>query len=131
ASADMHTAFESMLERVFDDLYDNGTGNSGMAFNGLNNLAVDATIATTVGGLSRSDYPTLDGQVTDVSGTLTLDKMATFTMDLRSGSGIKNKPTVFLTGETVWNFLEKLIITGTIQANYQTQGYPTVTRKSK
>lgn len=130
-SADMHTAFESMLERVSDDLYDNGTGNSGQAFNGLNNLAVDSTIASTVGGLSRSTYTTLDGQVNDVAGQISLDDMATFSMDLRSGSGMKNKPTAYVCGETVWNYLEKLIITGTVQANYQAQGYPTVTRKSK
>jgi hypothetical protein len=54
-----------------------------------------------------------------------------FSMDLRSGSGMKNKPTAYVCGETVWNYLEKLIITGTVQANYQAQGYPTVTRNSK
>lgn len=130
-SADTHTAFESMLQRVSDDLYADGTGNSGMAFNGLNNLAVDATVASTIGGLSRSQYPSLEGQLTDVGGAISLDDMATFSMDLRSGSGMKNKPTAYVCGETVWNYLEKLIITGTVQANYQAQGYPTVTRKSK
>ena len=130
-SADIHTAFESMLERVSTDLYGDGTGNSGMAFNGFNNLLTDSTIASTIGGLSRSTYTTLNGTVTDIGGAIALDDMATFSMDLRSGSGMKNKPTAYICGETVWNYLEKLIITGTVQANYQTQGYPTVTRKSK
>lgn len=130
-SADTHTAYESMLERVSDQLYDNGTGDNGMAFNGLNNLAVDSTISSTIGNLARASYTTLNGTVTDVGGAISLDDMATFSMALRSGSGIKNKPTVYLCGETVWNYLEKLIITGTIQANYQAQGYPVVTRKSK
>lgn len=130
-SADVHTAYESMLERVSVDLYDNGTGNGGQAFNGLNNLAVDSTIAATVGGLSRSAIPTLDGQVNDVGGAISLDDMATFSMDLRSGSGMKNRPTAYICGETVWNYMEKLIITGTVQANYAAQGYPTVTRRSK
>lgn len=130
-SADVHTAFESMLERVTIDLYDNGSGNGGQAFNGLNNLAVDSTISSTVGNLSRATYPTLNGTVLDVGGSVALDDLATFTMGLRSGSGMKNKPTAYICGETVWNILEKLIITGTVQANYQTQGYPTVTRSSK
>jgi hypothetical protein len=130
-SADLHTAFESMLERVSIDLYGDGTGNNNQAFNGLNNLTTDTTIATTIGGLSRSTYSTLNGHVTDVGGAISLDDLASFSMDLRSGSGMKNKPTAYICGETVWNYLEKLIITGTVQANYQAQGYPTVTRNSK
>lgn len=129
--ADLHTAFESMLARVTNILYADGTGTGGMDFNGFNNLLVDSTITSTIGGLSRSTYPSLNGSVVDVGGDISLDDMATFTMDLRSGSGLKNRPTAYICGETVWNFLEKLIITGTIQANYQTQGYPQVTRNSK
>lgn len=130
-SAELHNTFESALENISDMLYLNGSGNSGQDFNGLGNLAVDSTVASTVQGLSRSTYPSLDAQYTDVGGAISLDDLATFSMDLRSGSGMKNKPTAYLCGETVWNYLEKLIITGTVQANYQTQGYPTVTRKSK
>lgn len=130
-SADLHTVFESALENISDMLYSDGTGNSSQDFNGLGNLAVDSTVASTVQGLSRSTYPALDGQYTASIGAITLDDLATFSMDLRSGSGMKNKPTAYVCGETVWNYLEKLIITGTIQANYTATGYPQVTRKSK
>lgn len=130
-SAELHTTFESALENISAMLYAAGTGNASQDFNGLGNLAVDATIASTVQGLSRSTYPTLEGQYTDVGGAIALDDLATFSMDLRSGSGMKNKPTAYVCGETVWNYLEKLIITGTVQANYQATGYPMVTRNSK
>lgn len=130
-SSELHNAFESSLENISNMLYSTGLGNSGMDFNGLGNLAVDSTVAATVQGLSRSTYPTLDGQYTNVGGAISLDDLATFSMDLRSGSGMKNKPTVYVCGETVWNYLEKLIITGTVQANYTATGYPLVTRRSK
>lgn len=130
-SSDLHTAFESMLSRVTIDLYGDGTGNNSMAFNGFNNLLTDTTIRSTIGGLNASTFTSLNGTVTDLGGTVALDDLASFTMALRSGSGLKNRPTAFICGETVWNYLEKLIITGTIQANYQTQGYPQVTRQSK
>lgn len=125
------TAFESLLDDVSDMGYADGTGNSSQDFLGLDALADDGTSAATIGGLSRTTYPTLAGTRTATGGTLTLDKMATFFMALTSGSGVKNRPSVFDCDETVWNLAEKLIVTGTVQANYQANGYPRVTRKSK
>ena len=122
------TTFYSLLDDVSTLFYGAGAGED---FNGLDNLADDGTTASTIGGLSRTTYPTLAGTRTSVSSTLTLDKMATFAMNLSSGSGMKNRPTEFVSDETVWNLAEKLIITGTVQANYNTNGYPMVTRRSK
>lgn len=129
--AELHNAFEASLENISTMLYSNSLGNDSQDFNGLGNLAVDSTQFDTIGGLSRTTRPTLNGQYNDINGAISLDDMATFSMDLRSGSGLKNKPTAYVCGETVWNYLEKLIITGTVQANYTATGYPMVTRKSK
>lgn len=130
-SQEMKTAFESLLEDVSNMLYADGTGNSSQDFLGLDALADDGTSAGTIGGLSRTTYPTLAGTRTAISGNVDLDDLATFAMNLTSGSGMKNQPTVYVTDETTWNYLEKLIVTGTVQANYTANGYPVVTRKSK
>lgn len=128
---EMATTFESLLEDVSNMLYADGTGNSSQDFLGMDALADDGTSASTIGTLSRTTYPTLAGTRTASGGTITLDKLATFFMALTSGSGTKNRPSVFSTDETVWNLLEKLIVTGTVQANYQANGYPRVNRRSK
>lgn len=128
---EMATAFESLLEDVSDMLYGDGTGNSSQDFLGADALYDDGTSAATIGGLSRTTYTTLKGTRTASGGTISLDKLATFFMDLTSGSGLKNRPSMFSSDETTWNYLEKLIVTGTVQANYQANGYPMVTRKSK
>lgn len=128
---EMQTAFYSLLDDVSTMFYADGTGNGSQDFLGLDALADDGTTATTIGGLSRTTYSTLQGVRTSVSNTLTLDKMATFAMGLSSGSGVKNRPTEYVSDETVWNLVEKLVITGTIQANYNANGYPMVTRRSK
>jgi hypothetical protein len=128
---EMATAFESLLEDVSTMLYADGTGNGSQDFLGLDALADDGTSAATIGSLSRTTYTTLAGVRTATGGTLTLDKLATFFMALTSGSGMKNRPTTFLCDETTWNYAEKLIVTGTVQANYQANGYPRVTRTSK
>lgn len=128
---EMATSFESLLDDVSTMLYADGTGNASQDFLGLDALADDGTSAATIGGLSRTTYPTLAGTRTATGGTVTLAKLATFFMALTAGSGMKNRPTVFDTDETTWNFLEQLIVTGTVQANYTANGYPRVTRQSK
>ena len=128
---EIKTTFESLLDDVSDMGYADGTGNSNKNFLGLDALADDGTSAPTIATLSRTTYPTLAGVRTASGGTVTLDKLATFYMNLTSGSGQKNCPTVFVTDKTTWNYLEKLIVTGTVQANYTANGYPVVNRRSK
>lgn len=128
---EMHNAFLSLLDDVSDMLYLDGSGNSSQDFNGLALLADSTATSSTIGGLSKSTYPTLQGYRVASIGNITLDDMATFWMGLTSGSGAKNRPTVMVSNETVWTYLEKLIITGTVQANYNPQSYPVVTRRSK
>ena len=130
-SNELHNTFLSALDDVSDMLYADGSGNSNQDINGLDLLADDTDTSATIGGLSKSTYPTLQGVSTDVGGAGSLDDLSTFWFGLTSGSGVKNRPTLFVTNETVWGDLEKLILTGTVQANYNPQAYPVVTRRSK
>jgi hypothetical protein len=62
-----------------------GTG-AGKAFNGLENIVDDGTNAATIGGLSRTTYPTLNATVTSSSGTLSLTKMNTLYNTISDGT---------------------------------------------
>jgi hypothetical protein len=58
--------------------YGDGTGNGGKDMLGLTALVNDGTTVTTIGNLSRSTYPTLDGTLTAASsGLLTLLSLRT------------------------------------------------------
>lgn len=126
---------ESAQEDMADDLgtifYADGTGNSNKDFLGFDALIDDGTSVVTIGGLSRTTYdPYLDGTRTASGGTLTLAKLATLTSNVSPGSGVRNRPTVFISDETVWDLYESLL-TPTVRANYQTFGLPMVTMNSK
>lgn len=83
-----------------------GTYSSGNNFNGLGNLVDDGTVASTVGGQSRTTYTTLAGTVTASGGTLTLAKLATLHSAVKSGSV---KPSAAYTTETVFDLYEQLL----------------------
>lgn len=83
-----------------------GTGNSSKDFLGLGAIVDDGTSVATIGGLSRSTFPTLASTVTASGGTLTLAKMATLYNDVSSGSVV---PTAIYTTEAVWALYEQLL----------------------
>jgi len=109
--------------------YQDGTGNSNKNFIGLDALADDGTSVTTIGGLSRSTYPSLAGTRTASGGTLTLTKLGALHVAVSGGSALRQKPTVIISSEAEWNLYESLL-TPTVHANYQANGYPMVTRTS-
>lgn len=125
---------ESSANDAADDigtmLYLDGTGNGSKDFNGFGNLIDDGTTATSVGNQSRSTYPTLAGVRTASGGTMTLTKLDTLYTGVAGGSASKQKPTVIISDETVWN-LGTSLLAPTVQANYQANGFPMVTRNSK
>jgi hypothetical protein len=61
---------------------------------------------------------------------MTLTKLGALYVAVSGGSAMRQKPTVFISDETVWNLFESLL-TPTVQANYQANGYPVVTRNSR
>ena len=106
----MKLTIQSDTEDMADDLgtifYADGTGNGGKDPLGLGALVDDGTSVATIGGLSRSTYPTLASTVTASSGTLTLAKVDTLWIAVTSGA---QKPTAIYTTEAVFNFYGQLL----------------------
>lgn len=125
---------ESATQDALDDLgtmfYADGTGNSSKDFLGLDALNDDGTSVDSIGGQSRTAYSTLAGTRTASGGTLDLDKLATLVSAISAGSAQKDRPTVLVSDETVWDLHESLL-TPTVRANYDSFGLPLMTHTSK
>lgn len=106
----MKLTIQSDTEDMADDLgtifYADGTGNGSKDPLGLAALVDDGNSVATIGGLSRSTYPTLASTVTASSGTLTLAKVDTLWIAVTSGA---QKPTAIYTTEAVFNFYGQLL----------------------
>lgn len=97
---------EDMADNLGDLIYADGTGNSSKDPLGLAALVDDGTSVSTIGGLSRSTYTTLQSTVTASSGTLNLAKMDTLWNAVTSGS---KKPTLMPTTEAIFAFYGQLL----------------------
>ena len=128
--AEMDSSAMDALDDIADIFYSDGTGNASKNFEGLGNLVDDGTVAATIGGLSRTTYPTLAGYRLASGGTMSLTKLGTMYINVAGGSAVKQKPSILISDETRWNLYESLL-TPTIRANYNANGYPMVTRRSK
>lgn len=106
----MKLTIQSDTEDMADDLgtlfYADGTGNSGKDPLGLGALVDDGSAVPTIGGLSRSTFPTLQSTVTASSGTISLAKVDTLWAAVVSGA---QKPTAIFTTEAVFNFYGQLL----------------------
>lgn len=128
--AEMESAAQDAMDDIGDMFYLDGTGNSSKDFEGLQNLVDDGTTATNVGGLSRTTWTSLQGTRTASGGQMTLTKLGTLYVNVAGGSAARQKPTIIVSDETVWNLYEALL-SPTVQAGYQMNGYPQVTRRSR
>lgn len=97
---------EDMADNLGTMFYGTTMDNSTSDFNGLSAYVDDGTVASTVGGLSKSSFPTLKGVNTDAGGTLTLAAMDTMWSSVTSG---KQKPTVILATEQAFNYYGQLL----------------------
>lgn len=106
----MKLTIQSDTEDMADDLgtifYGDGTGNSNKDPLGFGALIDDGSSVASIGGLSRSTFPTLQGTVTDSGGTITLAKVDTLWINVASGA---QKPSAFYTTEAVFNFYGQLL----------------------
>jgi hypothetical protein len=102
----MQTRAMQMADELGDIFYGDGTGNNGKDFDGLESLVDDGTNVSTIGGLSRSTYSTLNSTVTDTSGTLTLLKMRNLWNSVSSG---RVTPTDSFTTEAIYSLYESLL----------------------
>lgn len=130
----MKVEMESSAHDACDDLagylYADGTGNDGKDFNGFGNLIDDGTVASTVGTLSRTTYPTLQGTRTDWSSVVSLAKLQTMVRSVSAGSVSKQRPTMIISDEASVDYYEQLL-TPTMRAAYEAAGGYMVTRRSK
>ena len=106
----MKLTIQSDTEDMADDLgtifYADGTGNGSKDPLGLGALVDDGSSVATIGGLSRSTFPTLQGTVTASGGSLTLAKLDTLWINVATGA---QKPTAFYTTEAIFNFYGQLL----------------------
>lgn len=106
----MKLTIQSDTEDMADDLgtifYADGTGNGSKDPLGLAALVDDGSAVSTIGGLSRSTYTTLQSTVTSSSGTISLAKVDTLWINVTSGA---QRPSAIYTTEAVFNFYGQLL----------------------
>jgi hypothetical protein len=123
------------LEEAKDDAMDSigtifyGLG-TGKDFEGLGEIVDDTTDTSTYGGQSRTTYPQLNATRTASGGALTLTLMGNLMNSCSASGSERQRPTLGVTTETVWNLYEKLL-TPTVAANYNALGYPQVTAMTR
>ena len=127
---EMESAHEDMADSIGTIFYGDGTGNGNKDFLGLGAIVDDGTDVTTLAGISRTDYTMWKATRTASGGTMSLAKVATLVSGVSAGSALRQRPTMFVSDETVWDLYESLL-TPMVRANYEAYGYPMVTRTSK
>ena len=105
-------------------------GNNNAEFNSIRDFADDGGQTANIGAQSRTTYAVLQGTDTASGGTISLTKIRTLMTAVGSVSTLGSRPTVGICTETIWDLVESLL-TPTVQANYQANGYPMVTMNSR
>lgn len=124
----MEEAQNAMLDAVGTQVYSIGTGDD---FLGLGGIVDDGTNTTTYGGLTRTTYPQLNSTITAVSGgALTFANMATAMRAAAAAGSKRQRPSIIVTTETVWDLLESLFVP-TTQATYDALSRANITTYSK
>lgn len=106
ATVELASSAQDMADDIGTQFYSDGTGNSNKDFLGLSALVDDGSTVATIGGLSRSTYPTLASTVTASGGTVSWAKINTLWNAVSSGA---QKPTIGLTTETIFGLIEQLL----------------------
>lgn len=104
------------MQQLGSAIYSDGSANQP---NGLGIIVLDSG---TIGGQSRSVYPTLKATVTASGGTLTLAKMATLYDTISVASISQETPNVGVTDQPTWSLYEQLL-TPNVRASYDEVGY--------
>ena len=100
---EMMSRAQDLADSIGTQLYADGTGNANKDFLGLG-VIVDDTAS--IGGLSRSNYTTLQSTVTASGGTLSLYKMRTLFNAIADASVV---PTEAYTDYSTWALYETLL----------------------
>ena len=124
----LEEACNAMSDSMGDQMYGTGTGDD---FNGLGLIVDDGTDTSSYAGLSRTTYPQLNSTLQAAAGgALSFDLMATLMRGASAASSKRQRPSVIVTGEQEWDFLESLF-TPTINANYGAEHRGMITTYSK
>lgn len=87
--------------------YGNGAGKD---FDGLGAIIDNGSNTASYGGLSRSQYPMLNADITPVNaGTLSLNYMALEYDNISAGSSGSESPTFIITSKNGWSIVEQLL----------------------
>lgn len=106
-TAKMDEARISQAARIGSGMYGFGLGKS---FDGFGNIIDDGTNASTIGGLSRTTYTSLKGDVTAVAnGVITLSYLSSEFDNVSAASSGSESPTLGITTKAAWTYLEGLI----------------------
>lgn len=124
----MEEAQNAMLDSLGNQLYGLGLGDD---FLGLGAIVDDGTNTSTYGSLTRTSYTMLNSTVTAASGgALAFSTMATSMRAASAASSKRQRPSIIVTTETVWDLLESLF-TPTTQATYDSLSRVQLTTYSK
>jgi hypothetical protein len=121
-ATEMDSLAEDLLDEAGTDLY--GANGSGDEFDSIENAADDATNHANYGGLARATYSSLNGYLATGVGTLARTDLTAAHNAVKVGS---RGPSICLADVTSWTAYEGLL-TAVVQAGYQTNGFPQVTR---
>jgi len=103
---ELQSSAQDMASAMGTQAYSTGTGDDA-AFAGFGSLIDDGSVSSTLGGLSRTTYPTLKSTVTAAgAGALTIVGIASGFDSASSGS---NRPTLIPTTKAVYSLYEKLL----------------------
>lgn len=97
---------EDMADNLGTIFYADGTGNGSKDPLGLAALVDDGGSVSSIGGLSRSTYTTLQSTVTASSGAISLAKVDTLWINVTSGA---QRPTAVFCTQAVYNFYGQLL----------------------
>lgn len=114
----LRAAASDALNTVATALY---LANSAPTVNGLGNIVDDGTLASTIGGQSRTTYSVLNAQVNTSGGTMTLTKLGTLNDDCSATGLTSETPNINVTTKTIWSLYESLL-DPTVRANYSAFG---------
>jgi len=121
------TEADSIAQDLVDDLGGylyTGTGATGLSFDSILNAADDSTNYSTYGAQARGTYTSLKGYYAASIGALALADLRTLSNTVTIGS---KKPSLLVTTPSIWSAYEALL-TPTVRAGYQVNGYPQIGR---
>lgn len=122
----MEEGQNAMLDSIGNQVYGTGTGDD---FLGLGAIVDDGTNTSTYAGLTRTTYPQLNSTLLN-NATLSFTNMATVMRGTSAAGTGRQRPSIIVTTESVWDLLESLY-TPTINTTYQPLSRVQITAYSK